>query len=306
MKNLFAVSGVILIFTLACMTRNQNNSRVEFPAFSTEAHRGGRGLMPENTIPAMIHALDLGVTTLEMDTHISADGKVILAHDNFINPLFTLGPDGNEIAQKDNQKYALFAMTYSEIKKFDVGSKGNTNFPQQKKIKTHMPLLSDVIDTVQNYIRASGKRQVFYNIETKSKPAGDNKLHPEPEKFVDLLVGVLENKGILPFVVIQSFDVRTLQLVNRKYPNIKTSYLIDNNKTLEENMAILGYKPFILSPASKLVTQDLVDKSHQQNLKVIPWTVNSAEEIARLKRLGVDGIITDYPNLFNQKDAKYF
>ena len=299
MKKLFAISGAIIMITSACITRMQNNSTAEFPSFSTEAHRGGRGLRPENTIPAMKYALDLDVTTLEMDTHISADGKVILAHDNYINPLFTLGPDGNVIPEKDNQKYPLYTMTYAEIRKFDVGSKGNPNFPQQKKIKTHIPLLSDLIDTVQNYIRTSGKRQVFYNIETKSKPAGDNKLHPEPEKFVDLLVDVLQKKGILPFVVIQSFDVRTLQVVNRKYPHIKTSYLVDNNKTLDENMALLGYKPFILSPGSKMVTEDLVRKSHQQNLKVIPWTVNSAEEIARLKRLGVDGIITDYPNLFN-------
>jgi len=270
---------------------------MEFPSFSTEAHRGGRGLMPENTIPAMKHAIDLGVTTLEMDTHISGDGKVILAHDNYINPLFTLGPDGNEIPQNDNQKYPLYTMTYAEIKKFDAGSKGNPNFPQQKKFKTQIPLLSDLIDTVQNYLKTRGKRQVFYNIETKSKPAGDNKLHPAPEEFVDLLVGVLQKKGIIPYTVIQSFDVRTLQVVNRKYPHIKTSFLIENNKPFEENMTDLGYKPFIISPISKLVTQDFVNKCHQQNLKVIPWTVNSAEEIAKLIALGVDGIISDYPNL---------
>lgn len=287
------------MFTSACITRIQNKTPMEFPAFSTEAHRGGRGLMPENTLPAMKHAVDLGVTTLEMDTHISADGKVILAHDNYINPLFTLGPDGNEIPQKDNQKYPFYTMNYAQIKTFDAGSKGNPNFPQQRKIKTHIPLLSDLIDTVQNYIKTSGKRQIFYNIETKSKPAGDNKLHPAPEEFVDLLVGVLEKKNIIPYVVIQSFDVRTLQVVNRKYPHIRTSFLIENNKSLEENMEDLGFKPFIISPISRIVTQEFVNKCHQQNMKVIPWTVNSAEEISRLKALGVDGIITDYPNLFN-------
>jgi len=253
--------------------------------------------MPENTIPAMKHAIDLGVTTLEMDTHISSDGKVFLSHDDYINPLFTLDPNGKEISEKNNKKYALFQMTYAEIAKFDVGSKGNPGFPQQKKTKTHMPLLSDLIDSVQSYIKSSGKKQVFYNIETKSKPAGDNKLHPEPERFVDLLVGVLEQKNVLPYVVIQSFDVRTLQVINRKYPRIKTSYLIDNNKSVEENIAFLGFKPFIISPISKMVTQDFVNKSHEQNLKIIPWTVNTADEIAKLKAFGVDGIISDYPNL---------
>lgn len=297
MKKVFAISGVIMLFTSACITRIQNKTPMEFPAFSTEAHRGGRGLMPENTIPAMKHAVDLGVTTLEMDTHISADGKVILAHDNYINPLFTLDPDGNEIPQKDNQRYPLYTMTYAQIKNFDAGSKGNPNFPQQKKIKTLIPLLFDLIDSVQNYIKTTGKKQVFYNIETKSKPAGDNKLHPAPEEFVDLLVGVLQKTGIIPYTVIQSFDVRTLQVVNRKYPHIKTSFLIENNKSFEENMKDLGYKPFIISPISRLVTQEFVNKCHQQNIKVIPWTVNTAEEIAKLKAMGVDGIISDYPNL---------
>lgn len=297
MKKIVAVTGITLMLMSACKTRSQNNHANVFPSFSTEAHRGGRGLMPENTIPAMKNAIDIGVTTLEMDTHISSDGKVLLSHDNYINPLFTLDPGGKEIPEKDNQKYPLFGMTYAQIEKFDAGSKGNPNFPQQKKVKTHLPLLSDLIDTVQNYIKTSGKKQVFYNIETKSKPAGDNKLHPEPEEFVDLLVEVLTKKNILPYVVIQSFDVRTLQVLNRKYPHIKSSFLIENTKSFEENMALLGFKPFIISPNSKLVTAEYVNKCHQQNLKVIPWTVNTKEEIAKLKALGVDGIISDYPNL---------
>lgn len=297
MKKIFVLTGLCFLLTSACKTRTSTSQTTSFPAFSTEAHRGGRGLMPENTIPAMKNAIDLGVTTLEMDVHISADGKVFLSHDDYINPVFTLDPDGKEIPETDRHKYTLFAMTYAKIEKFDGGSKGNPAFPQQKKIKTHLPLLSDLIDTVQTYIRTGKKKQVFYNIETKSKPAGDNKLHPEPEKFVDLLVSVLKEKNIIPYVVIQSFDVRTLQVINRKYPRIKTSYLIDKNKSPEENIAFLGFKPFVISPISKIVTQDFVNKCHELNLKVIPWTVNTKEEIAKLKSYGVDGIISDYPNL---------
>lgn len=297
MNKLIIPAALILLMIAACKTRPTGSGTPVFPLFSTEAHRGGRGLMPENTIPAMKNAIDLGITTLEMDTHVSADGKVILSHDDYINPLFTLDPDGKEIPKADNKKHALFAMTYGEIKKFDAGSKGNTGFPHQKKVKTYIPLLSDVIDTVQSYIKTKGKKQVFYNIETKSKPAGDNKLHPAPEQFVDLLVKVLEQKKIVPYTVIQSFDARTIQVINRKYPHIKTSYLIDNNKSLEDNLAVLGFKPFIISPIARMVTQDFVNKAHERNLKVIPWTVNTAEDISRLKALGVDGIISDYPNL---------
>lgn len=300
MKNLIIPTALVLLTMAACKTRPIGSGTTTFPSFSSEAHRGGRGLMPENTIPAMKNAIDIGVTTLEMDTHISSDGKVFLSHDDYINPLFTLDPNGQEIPKGDNKKYALFSMTYAEIKKYDAGSKGNTGFPEQKKVKTYLPLLSDVIDTVQNYIKTNGKKQVFYNIETKTKPAGDDKLHPAPEKFVDLLVDVLEKKKITTYAVIQSFDVRTLQVLNRKYPHIKTSLLLDNDKSVDENIAILGFKPFIISPIARMVTQDFVNKAHEQNLKVIPWTVNTTNEIAKLKALGVDGIISDYPNLLTQ------
>ncbi len=122
-------------------------------------------------------------------------------------------------------------------------------------------------------------------------------MHPEPEKFVDLLVKVLESKKIVPWVAVQSFDVRTLQVLNRKYPKIKTSFLIENTNSFEDNMALLGFKPFIISPNIKLVTADYVKKCHQQNIKIFPWTVNTKEEINKLRSLGVDGIISDYPDL---------
>ncbi|MHB1177300.1 MAG: glycerophosphodiester phosphodiesterase family protein [Daejeonella sp.] len=296
MKRLIACAAITSVL-LSCKTRVSNSQSGSFPSFSTEAHRGGRGLMPENTIPAMKNAIDIGVTTLEMDTHISSDGKVFLSHDHYINPLFMLDPAGHEIPGTDDKKYVLYKMSYAQIRKYDAGSKGNIKFPGQLKTPAHIPLLSELIDSVQNYISLKKKKQIFYNIETKSVAGGDNILHPEPEKFVDLLVKVLEEKEIIPWVVIQSFDVRTLQVLHRKYPQIKTSFLIENTNSFEENIEQLGFKPFIISPDSKLVTPEFISKCHQQNIKIIPWTVNTREEITKLKSLGVDGIISDYPGL---------
>lgn len=286
-----------LLLIGACKTKSLINQNISFPEFSTEAHRGGRGLMPENTIPAMKWAVDLGVSTLEMDTHISKDGQVFLSHDHYVNPGFTLDPNGKEIPESENKKYPFYQMDYNLIKKYDAGSKVNSKFPEQKKLKTYMPLLSELIDSVQNHIKLSGKKQVFYNIETKSSAEGDDILHPNPEKFVDLLVKVIESKKIIPYVVIQSFDVRTLQVLNKKYPHIKTSFLIENKKSLEENMKILGFKPFIISPNYKLLTPEYLKKCHDQGMKVIVWTVNTKSEINKFKAMGVDGIISDYPNL---------
>ncbi|WP_223817952.1 glycerophosphodiester phosphodiesterase [Mucilaginibacter rubeus] len=270
----------------------------DYPSFSAEAHRGGRGLMPENTIPAMKNGIDLGVTTLEMDAHITADGQVVLSHDEYINPLFSLTPDGKEISNEEGKNLILYKMKYEDLKKYDVGSKFYSKFPRQKKLKTYMPLLSELIDSVQNYIKVNHKKPVFYNIETKCSPAGDGIYNPGPQEFVDKLMAVLIKKKILPYVVIQSFDKRTLQIIHKQYPDVRTSYLIENKKSFEDNMADLGFTPFILSPAYKLVNADLVKKCHDAKVKVLPWTVNTKEEIEQLKTLGVDGVITDYPDLY--------
>lgn len=268
-----------------------------FPAFDIEGHRGARGLMPENTIPAMLTALELGVTTLEMDTHISQDGQVILSHDPHINPDFTLRPGGKEIPDAGRTMYKLYVMDYDEIRGFDAGTKSNAAFPQQQEVRTHIPLLSEVIDSVQARIKRDTLEQVFYNIEIKSDPATDNERHPLPEKFLQLVMGVVEEKGISEHVIMQSFDPRTLNILHEDYPQIKSSLLVENDKGLEANLGNLHFVPFIYSPDYKLVTPELIEAAHARGMKVIPWTVNEESEMLRLKQMGVDGIISDYPDI---------
>jgi glycerophosphoryl diester phosphodiesterase len=297
MRNVIFVAIVALLGLSGCKTMKKSNpaAKVEFPAFSTEAHRGGRGLMPENTIIAMRNAIDHGITTLEMDTHITKDGKVVVTHDDYLSPAFMLTPEGAEIPKSDVKKYPVYQMDYTLLKQFDIGTKGNPDFPQQQKIKAYIPLLGELIDDVQQY--SKGKKQMFYNIETKCSETGDGIVNPGPEDFVKLLMNVIEEKGITPYVVIQSFDKRTLQVLNKKYPKVRTSYLVSNKKTIEQNLKDLGFDPFILSPAYKMVDTDMVKKCHDRSIKVIPWTVNTREEILALKQLNVDGIISDYTNL---------
>lgn len=296
-RNLICITAAALFSLSGCKTMKtaKPTTAAEFPAFSTEGHRGGRGLMPENTIIGMKHAIDLGITTLEMDTHITKDGKVVVTHDDYLSPTFMLTPEGKEIPKSDAKKYPVYQMDYSLLKQFDLGSKPHPGFPEQQKIKSYIPLLSDLIDDVQAYTK--GKKQMFYNIETKCSAKGDGIVNPGPEEFVKLLMDVIEQKGITPYVVIQSFDKRTLQVLHKKYPGVRTSYLVDNKKTVEENLADLGFNPFILSPAYKMVNAELVKKCHNKHIKVIPWTANTKEDIASLKQLNVDGIISDYPNL---------
>lgn len=270
-------------------------------AFDKQGHRGCRGLMPENTIQGMLKALDLGVTTLEMDISFSNDKKALLSHEPFFNHEITTKPDGSFIDEKEEKNYNLYKMSYDSIIKYDVGIKPHPRFTQQEKIKAVKPLLADVFDAVKNYTLTSKKALPYFNIETKSLAATDNIYHPAPEEFVNLLMQVVIENKMEAYVIIQSFDFRALQYLHQHYPNIKTAMLIEDfdKRTLEEQLTALGFTPTIYSPAYILVNKDLLKKCHQQNIKVIPWTVNDKNEITRLKALGVDGIISDYPNLFN-------
>lgn len=301
MKIITYIAGAIALMSfVACKSHKELKANVaaEFPGFSTEAHRGGRGLMPENTIMAMRHAIDLGVTTLEMDTHITGDHEVVVTHDDYLSAQFNRTPDGKDITKSQEKNYVIYKMNYADLRKYDVGSKFNDKFPEQKKVNTYIPRLAELIDSVQTYIKVNNKKQVFYNIETKCSEKGDGLYNPEPAAFVKLLMDVVIDKKITPYVVIQSFDKRTIQLIHQKYPQVRTSYLVNNKKTFEQNISELGYKPFIYSPEYKLVTSELVNKCHEQQIKIIPWTVNTKADMQALQELKVDGIISDYPNLF--------
>ena len=285
---------------VACSTAKKNDSAQQKTSFDFEAHRGGRGLMPENTIPAMLHSIGIPeVVTLEMDAHITKDGQVIVSHDPYFNAAFTTTPDGKYLSAKEAQGILLYKMDYAEIRKYDVGMKPHPDFPKQQKLAVAKPLLSALIDSVEQFAKAN-HRVMQYNIEIKSKKQTDNINHPEPAVFAEKLIAVLKEKNILDRCVIQSFDARAVQVVHERYPSIKTSFLVDKNggDKVAEQLTQLGFVPSIYSPVYTIVTKELVDACHAKNMKVVPWTVNSAEEIQRMADLGVDGVISDYPDLF--------
>lgn len=295
----------LLFFSCSSTHVNSNNmsSKKTVPSdFDKEGHRGGRGIMPENTIPAMLYAVGAGMTTLEMDICISKDKKCFLSHEPFFNHEITTKPDGSFIDEKNEKSYNMFHMNYDSIIKYDVGMKPHPRFPQQQKIKAVKPLLADVFDAVKKDMMTRRRPFPYYNIETKTMPATDNIYHPAPAEFVELLMSVIKEKQMEEYVIIQSFDFRTLQYLHQHYPQIKTAMLVeaDNKSSFRKQLTDLGFTPTIYSPEYTLVTPDLISKCHDQQIKVIPWTVNDKNKIAELKAMGVDGIITDYPDLFNE------
>lgn len=286
------------IFFLSCSTI-KNNQTIP-TSFDKQGHRGCRGLMPENTIPAMLKAIDLGVTTLETDVVITADNKAVLSHEPFFSHDITTKPDGSFVSQEEEKKLNIYQMDYATVRSYDVGLKPFSRFPRQQKIAAYKPLLSEMIDAVEAYCTQNKKPLPAFNIETKSQAATDGIYHPAPSVFVDLIMDVIHQKQIGERVTIQSFDIRTLQYLHQKYPTIKTALLIegDHPQSFALQLKELGFVPTIYSPYFSLVTPLLVKQCRDMGIKLIPWTVNDRAKIQQLRALGVDGIITDYPDLF--------
>lgn len=292
--------AAIATIVFSCSTTKPTTTFVK-QSFDLQGHRGCRGLMPENTIDAMIKAIDLGVTTLEMDLHISKDNYVVVSHDPYFNENITTTPEGKYLEKGEGPKRLLYQMNYDSIMKYDVGMKPHPDFPHQQKIEAFKPMLVELLYATESYAKEKGK-SMLYNIEIKSKPANDGKKHPPVETFVDLAMAAINAEGVTERTTIQSFDPRALKVMHRKYPAVSTSLLIegDDKRTLSEQLKELGFTPNIYSPHYSLVTPELLKACHDKNIRVIPWTVNKLEDMKRLKTMGVDGLISDYPDLYAQ------
>lgn len=304
---IFFASLLFVSCTAAQKNNSMNNEIKNTPLkgweyFDKQGHRGCRGLMPENTIPAMMNALSLGVTTLEMDVCISKDNKVFLSHEPFFNHEITTLPGGGLVPENNERQLNMYTMDYDSIIKYDVGLKPHPRFPHQQKMKAVKPLLADVFKAVKEYMITAKRPYPFFNIETKTLPEGDNIYHPMPDQFVKLMMDVIIENKMEDYVTIQSFDYRSLQYLHQHYPKIQTALLIEANdkNSFRKQLKDLGFTPTIYSPESALVIPSLIKKCHDLGMQIIPWTVNNKKDIDRLKKMGVDGIITDYPNLFNE------
>ena len=291
---------IILVIGMITSCSTTKYAMTKTNTIDFQAHRGGRGLMPENTIPAMLSVMDNNkVTTLEMDLAITKDKQVVVSHDPILNPIITTKPDGTFIKANEVNDHIIYQMNYEQLQKFDVGLKLHPGFVQQKKLAVAIPTLSDLIDSVELKGARIG-RKMFYNIEIKSVDGKDIVEHPAPDEFVDLVVNLIKQKNIINRTTIQSFDIRPLKVLHQKYPRIQLAYLVEGKNTGDVKMKLdlLGFTPTIYSPEYKYITKETVDYCHAHKMKIIPWTVNTKIEIDALIALGVDGLITDYPNLF--------
>ena len=285
-----------------------------FPAtaFDVQGHRGARGLEPENTLAAFERALTIGVTTLELDVGVTADGVVVVSHDPVLNPAIVRDATGQWLTAKGP---AIKALTFAQLQTYDVGRinpatpYAATFSTQQPRDGQRMPALTALFDRV----KALGAHTVQFNIETKLNPTLPDETF-SPDQLVQALLQSVRDAGMTRRVTIQSFDWRTLQLVQRLEPSIPTVYLsvqTVNNDNIRDGVWTAGLRiadhgsvpkmvkaagGSVWSPNGGALTEALVKEAQALGLKVIPWTINAPADLQRLMDWGVDGIITDYPD----------
>lgn len=277
----------LFLFTvLSCNTEKE---------FDLQGHRGYRGLYPENSIEGFIKSLEIGVNTLELDVVISKDNKVVVSHEPWMSCHICIDSIGNKISN-DKNIYNLYSMDYSNIKKFDCGIIGNNEFPDQNKISTFKPTLNNAIKIIEDYATYNLIKSPNYNIEIKSSVENEIFFHPNYKEFSDLVLSVINQSVSIDRYTIQSFDFRVLRYINKKYPNVKLSALVSENLNPELSLNDLGFYPYAYSPNFNFLKYDDVKYLQKKKIKVIPWTVNSNDDIAKVLSLGVDGVISDYPD----------
>jgi glycerophosphoryl diester phosphodiesterase len=286
-----------------------------------QGHRGAHGLLPENTLPAFARALSIGVTTLELDCAITRDGVVVVSHDSTLNPEITREASGKWITQKD---LPISQFTFDELQRFDVGrinpaSEYAQRFPHQRAIDgTRMPRLEEVFELA----RKAGNTSVRFNIETKISPLHPKRT-PTPSVFAEIVIFMIKNNRLQHRAWVQSFDWRTLAVVQREAPQIATSYLTAEQPFMDNIQRAASASPWnnglhvsqfngsvprmikaagghVWSPCCNDVNAASIDEAHALGLKVVVWTVNTEPEMRQMITLGVDGIISDYPNVLRR------
>jgi len=280
-------------------------------AFDLQGHRGARGLAPENTLAAFERALEIGVTTLELDIAITADGIPVISHEPALFEAITRDAQGQWLKERGP---LIKSLTLAQVQAFDVGrsnpeSAYGRQFPAQApRDGQRIPTLASLFKLVNEY----GATGVQFNIETKIFPGKPDDT-VSPEAFVNTLLATIREAGMTRRVTLQSFDWRTLQIVQKLEPGLRTVYLSTQgrNNTLADGSwtagMLLSQYPSVAhmvkasggavwSPNFNDITADAVKGAQALGLKVVPWTVNNPPDMERLIEWGVDGIISDYPD----------
>lgn len=260
-------------------------------------HRGCRGLMPENSIQGFKHAIDLGAHGIEMDVVVNKNKQLVISHEPYFQSEFCIGPDGKQIT--DEKMFNIYEMTQDEIRQFDCGSKGNNNYPEQKQFQMHKPLFSELVSSVD-----LSETEILFEIKSSTKEYGISQ--PEPKEYVQIIMNELDSFTYFERITFMSFDKEILEELKlltdqeNKLPNgldLKTVYLTYLPlKSARKFLNDLSFKPTALGMFYPTINRKKSKHLRKEGVKLYTWTVNDIKRAKKLKRKGVSGIITDYPD----------
>ncbi len=266
------------------------------PTFEIQGHRGARGLLPENSIPGFVIAIREGANVLEMDLCVAKDGNLIVSHEPWMSHTICTTPEGNAISESKERQYNLHQMSTGEIQAFDCGMALHPQFPEQRHLPVQKPTLAEVVKVTEEVPLLKSDAKIRYNMEIKHREDLEPEYCPDAVTFAKTVIAEVRRLGIEDRTCIQSFSADVLNAVHQQAPNMTTAWLTDSDGPVTAELAKINFKPSIYSPQWEGIDANDVHDLQQQNIRVIPWTVNEAEDLFAVMQMGVDGIITDYPD----------
>jgi glycerophosphoryl diester phosphodiesterase len=261
-------------------------------------HRGCRGLLPENTLPAFLHAIELGVDVLELDVVISADQQVVVSHEPWLAARLGRGPASERLSPEHEQGYNLYRMPYAAIRQCVVGEWPHPSFPGQQPHASYRPSLRELLATIEAACQRLGRPPVGYSIELKSTPAGDDIFHPVPARFVELVLAEVHAAAVQARTTLLSFDARILQATRQQAPAQALCLLNETPMSVTVLFEQLGFVPEFFGSDYQLLSPALLQEvsATYPQVRLVPWTVNELPDLQQALAWGVFGITTDYPD----------
>jgi len=261
-----------------------------------QGHRGCRGLLPENTVPGFVLAIREGADVLEMDLCIAGDGSVIVSHEPWMSHEICSTPDGQRISAELERSHNLHKLTAAQIKTYDCGTALHPRFPEQRKLPAHKPTLAEVVKVTETVPLLDRPGRIRYNMEIKHSIELEPQFCPDPTTFVQKVLAEVNRLGIADRTCIQSFSAPVMEEVHKQAPDMTTAWLIESEGAVKDQLNLLTFTPDIYSPHWALIDAEDVRFLQEAGIRVIPWTVNEPEDLLTVMEMGVDGMITDYPD----------
>lgn len=259
------------------------------PRTEIHGHRGCRGNFPANTLPAFLHATRIGCQWIELDVVITGDNEVLVSHEPWMDHRTCLSPEGQLLSEAEGRAANIHRMPLAQVQQYRVKGPGPGT--------ANKPTLAEVVQAVRRQAAAAGRPAPRFNIEVKSEPAWYGTYQPRPGVLVELVHRQIAALGIAGHCLVQCFDPAILEELHRAAPAIPLALLLENKGGVKDGLEHLSFKPAYCSPAFQLVDAALVDALHVQGIKLLTWTVNEEADMRRMLGLGIDGLITDEPEM---------